>query len=91
MTLSTKIDLNTAIFDARAVMIDTHHEIGRISGLLHAVGLSKVAKQLDELVEPLHTQSQALVDAHIDEQQSQLAHNETMTGNLLLLALKSAT
>lgn len=89
--MNAQRELLDAVIQAKSTMDNVAYEVGDVSDLLHAVGLSKLAVRLSQCILPLRECGKALRDSYGEAQSEDLRHSEEMTGNLLLLALSGAT
>lgn len=89
MTGST--ELLDAVYDMRSAAIGVSNRVEDVVSLLSEIGLDKMAERLMRAIAPLEPISKRLVDAHGEKLSEDLNYSEAMTGNLIMLALKTAT
>lgn len=80
-----------AVHEMRAVVSSACGRVQSVAMLLEEVGMEKLADRLFDAVEGLSVSSKRLNDAYGDKLNEDLKHSQAMAGNMLMLALKTAT
>ena len=82
--------LNDAIREMRSAASIAVEGVEDVASVLYEVGMGKLARRLINAIGGLNECSKRLSQAYGDQLSQDLRHNETMTANLFLLALKAA-
>jgi hypothetical protein len=78
-----------AVHDMRASVSSACNRIEDVAAVLEEVGMSKLSGRLMFAINGLSECSRRLSEAYGEQLNDDLRHNETMTANLFLLALKA--
>lgn len=89
--MTDSVKLLDAVLDMRETASSVANSLEDVAAVLNEVGMEKIVKRLDAAANRLVEASKRLYDSYGDDLTDRLNHSSHMEGQLVLLALQSAT